>query len=171
MGFYGPEISSEVIAVLLHSVPSSAVIRETNHSGHITLIDTKDADALVARAATDVTLKSAIQAGLDAKATSKPVSKGQVWSYVARIALERQETLSSPVVTGIGSATANENTVYYAVVSWPAAQALRAELGLGSKDFHMTLASTQDNSTNPGKIQDVHGVSKAQANVVQFSEK
>jgi tRNA nucleotidyltransferase/poly(A) polymerase len=62
-----------------------------------------------------------------------------------------------PQMIGLGKQTSGGNETYFAVVKWPEAQLLRDQLGLPSKDLHITLGF---------KEKDIYGVPKDETTLV-----
>ncbi len=156
-GYVGTPVSAEVGKQLLGQVPRAEgqTLFETPSSDyHITLLGPADFKIL------------AQQWGLSSAKAQKRLQemadKGELTPG------------GRPTVTGIGKATGDKGqTVYFATVEWPEANAMRRKLGLPEKDLHITLASTASETAKTGeatgKPLDVHGVAKSDPSVLRFA--
>lgn len=84
--------------------------------------------------------------------------------YIAKLARKRPEDLfgelyveTEPEFVGLGRQTEGDNEVYFVVVNWPEAQAVRDAFGLPPKDFHITIGYTEE---------DIHGVPKDETTLI-----
>lgn len=137
LGYGGPWVSS--IARLLADVPEShakkRVKAREGKAHHVTLVSAKEVKLLPSRF------------------KFKPGT--ELVSYTRR-ALSR----SAPKLVGLGRVADPEdaeNDAWFAVLDWPAAEELRAELGLPRRDLHITLGFAK---------KDVHGVKKDASTLV-----